>query len=204
LKKNKHINENFGLPDSYFRQSAENILQKIEWQEEHKPYPLLSNQKKQSGFSVPNNYFSANHIILELTDYLKLSAIQNKHSFTLPENYFQHNSAKLAKLKQGKRGTIIPFFSKKVWYAAAALLVIALGVKLFNLINHQTIINEDCNTLACIEKRELINRMENADLDDLMEIVSPEALEKTLIENERTENKNNDSLSSDELLDLME
>ena len=63
---------NFGLPQGYFQNSANSIINKIEWVDEHKEFPFLAKLKKESGFVVPQKYFSDNETKLELLEFPKL------------------------------------------------------------------------------------------------------------------------------------
>ncbi len=79
----------FGMPEGYFQKSANSIVQKIEWLEEHKAYPNLSALKKQSGFVIPNNYFNEKETQLELIDFPTLFSIDKTNAFKTPVNYFE-------------------------------------------------------------------------------------------------------------------
>jgi hypothetical protein len=79
----------FGLPGGYFQRSAGSILNKIEWQEEHKDFPMLLHYKDASGFAVPENYFDKKEQQLELIYLARLSAIRKHNPFNVPENYFE-------------------------------------------------------------------------------------------------------------------
>lgn len=95
---NNHNNsqdENFGLPNDYFIQSASNIANKIVWLQEHDAYTQLLKHKSVKGFIVPENYFTTNGNNLELIDYPKLKQFRGKNDFLLPNNYFENNSKKL-------------------------------------------------------------------------------------------------------------
>lgn len=89
---NNQLNEqagNFSLPEDYFQKSAGSIMNKIEWQEEHKDFPRLTQLKKENIFLVPENYFSQMERELELFDYPTLSRIEKKNVFLVPSNYFE-------------------------------------------------------------------------------------------------------------------
>jgi len=91
-KENNNFNSepnNFGLPKGYFRNSANSIVNKIEWLDEHKEFPFLLNLKKDSGFIAPQNYFRDNEFKLELLAYPKLSSLIKTAGFKTPENYFK-------------------------------------------------------------------------------------------------------------------
>lgn len=81
--------QNFGLPEGYFKRSAGNIMKRIEWEEEHKEYPVLSGLKGRHGFTVPDGYFLKSEARLEMIDFPALS-IRPKHTgYALPQHYFE-------------------------------------------------------------------------------------------------------------------
>lgn len=80
---------NFGLPEGYFQKSVGSIMNKIEWQEEHKVLPRLTQLKNENGFLVPEDYFSQKEQELELIDYPGLSKLKNTNAFSVPANYFE-------------------------------------------------------------------------------------------------------------------
>ena len=91
---NNNLNDSpndFGLPGGYFQRSAGSILNKIEWIEEHKEYPRLSELKKEPGFAVPQNYFEASEAQLELLSCPNLVKKGKNTGFDVPKNYFSEN-----------------------------------------------------------------------------------------------------------------
>ncbi|MCE3229106.1 MAG: hypothetical protein K0S32_3657, partial [Bacteroidetes bacterium] len=226
---------NFGLPEGYFQNSASSIFNKIEWMDEHKQYPRLSELNKESGFIVPRNYFDASESELELIDYPNLlqhkkdagfivpqnyfeelevselakvisqdptrsilpmnsieedelnsiskdfleeefkheltgfdllNSIEKKNSFVVSENYFESSLNKISSAVRNKeqatrnkeQGTkVIRLFSAKIIYsAAAAMLVITLGIWIYNQYFKPVATNGDCGTLACVDKKDII------------------------------------------------
>lgn len=89
----------FGLPGGYFQRSALAIANKIEWQEEHRQFPLLLKNKGADGFSAPAGYFNRSEARLELLDLEHLSAVSRQNSFAVPEHYFEE--AELKSLESG-------------------------------------------------------------------------------------------------------
>jgi hypothetical protein len=80
----------FGLPEGYFEKSGRNILNKLEWLEEHKIYSRLSELKNSApGFIVPEGYFDQSEHKLELMAYEKLSAKNKETGFIVPLNYLE-------------------------------------------------------------------------------------------------------------------
>jgi hypothetical protein len=100
MSKNNNDNDfnsepnSFGLPDGYFDKSAQSILNKIEWLEEHKAYENLTKLKGVSGFITPENYFEKSEAQLELLDFPVLSGISKISPFTVPQNYFEDAEVK--------------------------------------------------------------------------------------------------------------
>ncbi|MCE3258609.1 MAG: hypothetical protein K0S12_250 [Bacteroidetes bacterium] len=95
---NKEPNS-FGLPEDYFKSSANSIFNKIEWLEEHKAYPHLANLKKESGFVVPETYFNASETELELMPFPNLRNVKKESGFAVPETYFEETEVReLAKV----------------------------------------------------------------------------------------------------------
>lgn len=227
---NKEPNK-FGLPKGYFQDSAASIIQKIEWIEEHKAYPYLSELKKESGFIVPQKYFTENESKLELlecptlfslnrannfktpanyfeeleslqlsnllideenelTAFDKLNAVKKQNNFKVDENYFSASTEKLtaAVLNEKKEAKVIKLFSAKVWYAAAAVLTITLGLWAYNQY-YKVEEFKDCGTLACVDKFDLVKtkNLEALDSDELYELVDTKKLEEKL--NNKTEDK---------------
>ena len=239
---------NFGLPKGYFQNSANSIINKIEWVEEHKEFPFLSKLKKESGFIVPANYFTETEIRLELIDlptlnsltkingfktpvnyfeeleekqfaelfienenlFNKLNSIPKQNNFKVDENYFSSSEKKIASalLDDKKGGRVINLFSAKLFYAAAALLTITLGLWIYN---HYYKVEEfgDCGTLACVDKVDLVKtrNLESIENDELYELVDTKKLEEKL-ENKTTNKFNKKDIdtslknvSTDDLLD---
>ncbi len=216
---NKEPNK-FGTPKGYFKKSANSIMQKIEWIEEHKAYPNLSTLKKESGFVVPANYFNETENKLELIEfptlisidktntfktpahyfeksdfsYLlneenelgsfeKLRSLEKKNNFKVEENYFANTEEKItaALLNEKKEVKVIKLFSSKIWYAAAAVLTITLGLWIYNQY-YKVEQLQDCGTLACVDKFDLVKtkNLEALDNDELYELVDTKKLEEKL------------------------
>jgi hypothetical protein len=87
---NNRKDGDFGLPEGYFEKSGRNIMNKLEWLEEHKIYPRLSELKNSGpGFIVPGGYFDQSEHGLELMAYEKLSGNQKETGFITPLNYLE-------------------------------------------------------------------------------------------------------------------
>jgi hypothetical protein len=107
---NNRKDGDFGLPEGYFEKSGRNILNKLEWLEEHKIYPRLSELKNSnSGFIVPEGYFDHSEHGLELIAYEKLSG-RTETGFTTPLNYLEElEITELAKMLKDEENELSQF-----------------------------------------------------------------------------------------------
>jgi hypothetical protein len=224
-------NPNFGLPGGYFQKSASSIMDKIQWLEEQKAYPVLLSLKQVSVFSVPENYFQKSELQLELVDYSNLAAINKTNVFLTPDNYFEdveirelskviidedikldgfnkQNSFKVRDdyfsknkkqirnvlLSQAQPTRIISLFRSRITMAAAASLVILIGLWLFQFYNKSSEL-KDCGSIACIDKADLLKakNLEGIETDELYELVNDKQLEKKLEQKSSGSNKNKDT-----------
>ncbi len=195
MKETGNINDFFGLPEDYFDASKKRLLEKLELQNELKSFLVLGTIKKENPFSLPQNYFAETEI---KTLYPEIYKAGRENQFGVPANYFDKSKEKLlSEIHSGKTKIISLFFKTAPWAAAAAILILfALNYKKSNPINE---IQDDCHTLACIEKRELLKKLENTDVEDLFELVNPESLEKAL--NTNKDKTSDNSNTNDSLLD---
>jgi hypothetical protein len=241
---------NFGMPKGYFENSANSIINKIEWLDEHKEFPFLSSLKKENGFVVPQTYFSDNEAKLEILEFPKLFSLKKINGFKTPATYFEEleekqlidfftdnenenpfeklntipkqnnfkvdekyfgdleNKLKNTLLNEKKGAAVIKLFSPKLYYAAAAVLTITLGLWIYTQYFKVEEL-KDCGTLACVDKIDLLKtkNLENLDNDQLYELVDTKKLEEKL-EN-KTTNKANEkdvdtslkNVSAEDLLD---
>jgi len=90
---NEQADNAFGLPEGYFSHSARRILLKLEWEEEHRAYPLLSRFKEGTPFAVPAGYFQRNQVQLELLDTPTLLSQPKQAGFSTPDAYFETQQA---------------------------------------------------------------------------------------------------------------
>lgn len=156
----------FIVPENYFNESASKL--------ELLDAPSLLNITKQNVFEVPANYFEENKTRIaslveegnELSAYPKLSSIEKKNPFVTRENYFETSKETiLGKNKGGAK--IISLFSKPVRYAAAAAIMITIGLWIYNSY-FRAEVEGDCTTLACFEKRDIIKyKLNNFDVEDI-------------------------------------
>lgn len=88
-KPDKNNHQNFNLPQNYFNNSAQSIINKIECLEELKEFKILSTKVK-TGFIFPQNYFERNEQYFENLVYANLNSKHLKgNCFQIPVNYFE-------------------------------------------------------------------------------------------------------------------
>lgn len=174
----------FVTPSGYFESKSE-LAQ----------YPTLNALRNKSVFEVPENYFEESLIVLkekvmlaeETSAYPTLVSISKVNAFEMPADYFETFSHKVRatihedKNESGAIAKVLHIvFSKKTAYAIAAMLVISLGMYVFN--NDNGTVNNDCNTVACLDKSDIIktNQLNGFDEESLIEAVNTEELQKNL------------------------
>lgn len=167
----------FGVPGSYFGDSARAIRHRIE-------------------------------CLDELQDLVYLTALRNKNPFVVPEGYFEEKAAKiktsLPAYRSGKPGPggdgenqrsaegklhhrrgsakVLPLFVKRWRVAVAAALIVAAGLWFYRFMAPQQ--KDDCNTIACLDRIELLGSpaVEHLSDEDLIQLIDAESLEKELFE----------------------
>lgn len=197
----------FIVPDDYFATNESKL--------ELLAYDRLSEISKQNSYIAPIGYFeSTNNAIIskieqesELVEMPILSSINKQLPFITKDDYFADTKTEiLNKVGENKGGKIININRKPYWFAAAAVLTIAFSLWIYNAYFEQTeVIDGDCNTLACIEKRELLKfKLDNLDNDELYELVNSKKLEERLNKKEKTDSlKTSDSIDAS-VLDYIE
>lgn len=202
---NKPIN--YSLPIDYFRNNAISIAEKIEWLEEHKAFPLLNSIRNKSAFKIPESYFNEASNKIELLNSPILFKINKHNSFITPENYFERNESYLFNLLKPLPKTRIIRLYKKTFALAAAVLLITFSVYLYRQL-FQIKKPDDCMTLACIEKRDLLKsrQLENLENEELYELINVTKLEIKLkndsnITRKKIIESNEEKALSNELLD---
>jgi len=154
----------------YFELNTQKTVNAIEIVEELKPYATLYSLDKQKAFAIPADYFDA------VADRVK-------------EKYYSLSVEKTSVFQQ-----VLAFiFKPKV--ALAYSLVLIIGVASFFYFNQTSTVIGDCQTLACLEKKELLNEKNSTQFteDDLYEMIDVDALDKQL-NGETTPDNNEDSL----------
>ncbi|MEI6022007.1 MAG: hypothetical protein WCR21_12840, partial [Bacteroidota bacterium] len=200
----------FVTPDLFF--------QKSELQLELIAYEKLRGLPKHGVFGLPEKYFANGSSNLyeniaitgkDETQYKALNSIPKSQEFDIPHGYFEKNKeSMLNSLGEKKRAKIVHLSFGQAAMAAAAVLLITLGFWFYP--NNKSVVSPDnCGTLACIEKRELLQskQIENLDDDELFELVNPAKLEQKLnpmnksSDNPNKKDSNNAHKISDDLLD---
>lgn len=209
----------FIVPENYFSKK-ESKFELLEFEK-------LNSLKKNNPFKVPENYFDEDVLKLvtlsqvevssELNEYKTLASLKKQNSFIVPNNYFVENEEKLKGFitesstslsmtdKRQNKTKVISLFSPKMWYSVAALLVIAVGLWMYNSY-YKTTELKDCGTLACVDKIDLVKakHLESIETEDLYKLVNTKKLEDNLEKkSNQKQSKDNslDSVSTDDLLD---
>lgn len=223
----------FIVPANYFNRS-ETKLELLEFER-------LNSLNKKNVFNVPDGYFKHNSITLglnttkrtgtlsevkvlisgnELSEFPTLASQKKQNKFSVPANYFESVAKRVVTLIEvevsSATSKVINLFSAKTWYSVAALLVIALGLWMYNSYYKLAPVN-DCGTLACVDKIDLIKakylEIDNVESEELYKLVNTKKLEENLEKKSgstnstnSTKNKQNtdsslNSVSTDELLD---
>jgi hypothetical protein len=176
-----------GLEEDYKKQLQSSITHKIEIVEELKDYKLLYSLNKENSFVVSENYFEG------VTTRVK-------------ERLFSVNE---------DRKSIIDIVLDVVFGKAMAFsfgLCLIIGLSVFFYQEPESIIESgDCKTLACLERKEILNNnkvITNFDEDQLMDLVDVNTLNQQLNSKKesheevtKTDNVNLDSISEDDLFD---
>ncbi len=212
----------FSMPQDYFSDSSGTILNKLVWLEEHKVYPFLSALQKETGFCIPDHYFEHQRIQTELLPYPHLTnrfgeesgflipphyfetatviyphldGLPKANVFAVPDTYFEHTAEGL----KPREARVIGLWTRRISYSIAALLVWALGIWLFQSLSVTKNTKEDCGTLACIDKKDILesNDLQSVDEEHLYDLVNVKALEEKLKEEDL---KNTKSTTTDSVL----
>jgi len=204
----------FIIPENYFNSSTSRL--------ELLDTPILSNTTKINAFEVPADYFAQNALQIisniegaeELSAYPSLNSIEKVNPFITSENYFETTKqTTLAKnLPTGKAGSneggakIISLNRKPLWFAAAAVLTITFSLWIYDSFVKEPISIDDCTTLACLEKREVIKyKLNNFDTEEILDAaVDLDKLEKSLNKKENTDSLRTADSTDQALLDYID
>jgi len=209
----------FSIPVNYFKENHNSI----EYQAELASYPNLETIKKRSFNELEAEYVvsfkeSLDHKI-ELADELKtyhtLYHLDKTNPFVVSEDYFEtvgvHVKEKIySSHKQSVSvfDTITEFiFGKKTAFAFTAIAIVGLSIYVYQSTKPLPI--SHCETLACLEKQEIVNHPSFSNLDDdqLIEMVNVKTLDKqlqsTISQSDSTQHEEYilDNVNTDQLLE---
>jgi hypothetical protein len=173
---NKDIQHGFLRPRDHNDDFARRMSAKLECLEEIREFKMLSALKGIRVFVIPEGYFVQK---MELESLVFLPNKTEENKFLVPDGYFEKGAGTLTdnerrplaeKLDISVTEDIIPAgkirsLRQPLIWIAAALLLVALGTWL-NQIYTVTPVQEDCGTLACLEKRDVLK---SGELDVLNE-----------------------------------
>lgn len=80
--------ERFGVPEGYFGSSAERILRRLDWEDDHVFYPRLKALKSSACFAVPTDYFEKATVLNELVMFPHLRSRKAEQPFGVPGDFF--------------------------------------------------------------------------------------------------------------------
>jgi hypothetical protein len=174
LKKNNP----FTIPAYYF-ENKEEILD----------YPLLATSKANS-FAVPDAYFATlteriTHAVsvgLEKETYPLLYSHSKQNIFNTPEKYFENFS-----VNTKPQATIVPLYKRisKLSYRVAAAVTLLIGLSILFYTQQNKVVEKtnDCNTFACLDKKDILNSsyVLHASDDNIIELIDEKALSDSLL-----------------------
>jgi hypothetical protein len=181
-KDDNERNGGFGLPPDYFDRLKEKVSARIARDEEMSAYPWLRDNDKTPPFSVPEGYFAASSVRLELTDRRQLLNMR-KDVFSVPDNYFESSGGRLRERLHSQRRSGNPrvlAFRRHATLAMAAVLLVTIFVAVYMFVFRP--VEKDCGTVACIDRKEIIHAAEidELDADELTPAVNADKLGKLL------------------------
>jgi hypothetical protein len=164
----------FAVPVNYF-ELKEDLLQ----------YPLLV-ENKAFNFTVPHLYF--NSLSEKITNAISIEAEKENYpllysyrgnGFSIPLNYFEN-----FKVETETTSNVVPLYKRiTVSYkiAAAIILIMGLTILFYTQQNKPTLIN-DCNTFACLDKKDILNSgyVLHASDDNIIDLIDDKQLSDSL------------------------
>ena len=209
----------FTLPTTYF----DEITNSIEYQAELSAYSKLEALKKPLFKELDAEYTSAlKHSInykIELVDELKsyntLYQLDKTNPFIVSDNYFESVASNVKDRLYATKAvsvsiidTVIDFvFGKKLAFTCSIILIVGLSIFIYN--SSKPLQTGNCETLACLEKQEIMNHQSFSNFDDeqLMEMVNVNSLNKQLntttskVDSTQNEEYILDNVNTDQLLE---
>jgi hypothetical protein len=209
----------FTTPTTYFNK----IANSIEYQAELSAYSKLEALKKPLYNELDAEYTnilkqSINYkieLVDELASYQTLYHLDKINPFIVSDNYFESFASNVKDRLYAITAesvsiidTVIDFvFGKKIAFAFSIILIVGLSVFIYNSL--EPIQTSNCETLACLEKQEIINHQSFSNFDDeqLMEMVNVNSLNKQLnttaskVDSTQNEEYILDNVNTDQLLE---
>jgi hypothetical protein len=204
--------DNFSLPENYFDSFSSRLFKKIADDKELKDYPILTSLQKTNPFTVPVDYFELKEDLLQyplLTENKEISFItphlyfdtlsekitnlicteKEKEAYTLlyshkKENIFETPQNYFEEFKVETETKVAPLYQRfKLSYkvAAAITLLVGLSVLFYTQQSKPTLIN-DCNTFACLDKKDILNSgyVLRASDDNIIDLIDEKQLSDSL------------------------
>jgi len=168
----------FTVPADYFN-LKEDLLQ----------YPLLV-ENKGANFIVPNLYFTT--LLERISDaitieeekevYSLLYSHKSKNIFVISENYFENFGVVVEKTSK-----VVPLYKRvKLSYKVAAAITLVIGLSiLFYVQQTKPVYTNDCNTFACLDKKDILNSgyMLRVSDDNIIDLIDEKSLSDSLLLN---------------------
>ena len=187
----------FEIPADYFK-AAENEL---EYKHELNEFealakigkPVLKEEAQAEYFAALDaKVLQRMEIAEELSEYSTLASLEKENNFAVNADYFETVADRVkekyyAQAQQTSAfGKVLTFLLKpRVAFAYSILLIVGAGLFYNNNKQKEEMlptVSGDCKTLACLEKREILNdhTIREMNTDDLYDMVDVDALDKKL------------------------
>jgi len=205
----------FTLPKTYFS----TLEAKIDFQAELVEFPILQSVKPNLSFIIDSKYHDLfkNNLIEkikfteELSDFPILNSINKQNLFLLPTDYFENIAEEIKEKIHKPRVSFIEnlfhfIFTKKTAFSFSVIIIAFFSWLLYPKNITEKINEDNCKTLACLEKQEILNNLKvisSFDEDQLIELVNIKKLDNHLKNNKISESENAvaDSFINDSKLD---
>lgn len=209
----------FKIPTTYFNE----VTNSIEYQAELSTYSKLEALKKPVCNELDAEYTSIlkqsiNYkieLVNELKSYNTLFQLDKTNPFIVSDNYFESVASNVKdRLYVTKTESVsiidavIDFiFGKKLAFAFSIILIVGFSIFIYN--SSKPLQTSNCETLACLEKQEIISHQSFSNFDDeqLMEMVNVNSLNKQLntttskVDSTQNEEYILDNVNTDQLLE---
>jgi len=168
----------FAVPVDYF-DLKEDLFQ----------YPLLIENKIEA-FITPHLYFDVlsdktNNVISleeEKEVYSVLYSYKRINTFSTPVNYFEELSITFP--SKNTIGWVVPLYQRiKLPYKVAATITLLISLSMLFYINQtKSIVVTDCNTFACLDKKDILNSsyVLHASDDNIIDLIDEKSLSDSL------------------------